>query len=351
MVKSMFYCQSEPGDLICKQGDPGNSFFVIEKGEADVLVDAKVKKQVKAGQCFGDLALLYNAPRAATIRPKETCFLWGLSRRDFRRTADEIGIKESVENRKVIENISYFDTMTQLQKDAIASVLLLQKFAPGENIVNEGDIAASFYIIKEGNVVIIKGEKELRKLKKGDSFGELALYYQTVRDATVRAIDWVHCLALGRDSLTNILGSKIQNITFRNIKKWAFDRSELLNQLTSIQKEKVMEAFEIKPFTKNDKIFQVGKSCDMMVILIEGSLKKSTAPEVVITQKSSLFGDEFLLTPNREKIMEYELVMGSDGLLAVVLIEKFFECVGGPLEEVFEKNKKSHEVRFFGVWG
>lgn len=39
--------------------------------------------------------------------------------------------------------------MTNIQKDSIASVLLLQKFSPGENIVNEGDIAASFYIIKQ----------------------------------------------------------------------------------------------------------------------------------------------------------------------------------------------------------
>ena len=54
-------------------------------------------------------------------------------------------------------------------------------------------------------------------MEKGDSFGELALYYNTVRDATVRAIDVVHCLALGRDALTNILGNKIQKITFRNI--------------------------------------------------------------------------------------------------------------------------------------
>ena len=343
----MFYCQTEVNECICKQGDPGKSFFVIEKGIADVLVDGKVKKQVKSGQCFGDLALLYNAPRAATIQAKETCFLWGLDRKSFRKTADEIGLKESNENRKVIDTISFFETLTEMQKDAISTVLILQKFSPGENIVNEGDIAASFYILKEGNVVIIKGDKELRKLKKGDSFGELALYYQTVRDATVRAIDFVHCLALGRDALTNILGSKIQKITFRNIKKWAFDRNELLNQLTSIQKERVMEGFEIKSFGKEDRIFELNKPCDRLVILIEGAVRKSNNLEGLITQKSSLFGDEFLASSKREKLMDYEVIVENDALLAVIEIEKFFGLIGGSLEEVFEKNKKSHEVRFF----
>jgi len=52
----------------------------------------------------------------------------------------------------------------------------------------------------------MKGNKEVRKLYKGDSFGEQALYYNTVRQMTVRAEDEVKCLALGRDTLTKILG-------------------------------------------------------------------------------------------------------------------------------------------------
>lgn len=320
---------------------------MLEKGVADVLVDEKVKKQVKSGQCFGDLALIYNAPRAATIRVVETCYLWGLDRKNFRRTVDEIGIKESAENRKVIETISFFETLTEMQKDAISTVMILQKFVPGENIVNEGDIAASFYIIKEGNVVIIKGDKEIRKLKKGDSFGELALYYQTVRDATVRAIDPVHCLALSRDALTNILGNKIQKITFRNIKKWAFDRSELLNKLTSLQKEKLMEAFELRPTNKGDSFFEINKPCPYLLILLEGALKKTNNPETIITQKSWLVGDEFLAKTSREKPVDFQVLVHNEGIVGILGFEKFFECIGGSLEEVFEKNQKSHEVRFF----
>ena len=78
--------------------------------------------------------------------------------------------------------------MTSEQKDAIASVLITLKFRSNENIVVEGEQASSFYIIKEGQVSVLKGGKELRKMNKGDSFGEQALYNNTVRGATVRAI-------------------------------------------------------------------------------------------------------------------------------------------------------------------
>ena len=105
-----------------------------------------------------------------------------------------------------MEVVRFFHDLTNEQKDAIAAVLVTQKYYKNQNIVLEGDPASSFYIIKDGTASVLKGNKEVRKLYKGDSFGEQALYYNTVRQMTVRAEDDVKCLALGRDTLTRILG-------------------------------------------------------------------------------------------------------------------------------------------------
>jgi cGMP-dependent protein kinase len=56
---------------------------------------------------------------------------------------------------------------------------------------------------------VLKGSKEVRKLNKGDSFGEQALYYNTVRQMTVKAENEVECLVLGRDTLTHVLGDQV----------------------------------------------------------------------------------------------------------------------------------------------
>ena len=80
------------------------------------------------------------------------------------------------------------DTMNSEQKDAIASVMITLKFTTNENIVVEGDPASSFYIIKEGQVSALRGDKLIRAMNKGDSFGEQALYYNTVRGATIKTI-------------------------------------------------------------------------------------------------------------------------------------------------------------------
>ena len=62
--------------------------------------------------------------------------------------------------------------MTPDQKDNIAGAIVTQQFKRGEAIVNEGDMASSYFIIKSGTVSIQKGGKELRKMSAGDSFGE-----------------------------------------------------------------------------------------------------------------------------------------------------------------------------------
>lgn len=176
----------------------------IERGTLEVIVNEKPKRELRTGDGFGELALLYNAPRSASVRTLENCELWGIDRNTFRRAVEEMITKEYEENRKFIEAVRFFskksvlifdflnyslDAMSSEQKDSIASVLITLKFAKGQNIVNEGDPGSSFYIIKEGSVVVLKGNKEIRKMVKGDSFGEQALFYNTVRGATVKALD------------------------------------------------------------------------------------------------------------------------------------------------------------------
>jgi cGMP-dependent protein kinase len=69
---------------------------------------------------------------------------------------------------------------------------------------------------------VYKGNKFTRKLNKGDSFGEQSLYYNTIRQLTIKAEDEVTCLVLGRDTLSRVLSDKIHEVTFKNFIKWAF---------------------------------------------------------------------------------------------------------------------------------
>lgn len=89
VINAMQECRYNPGDFVIKQGDNGEILYVVESGALDCFklfagkTEETFLKTYQPGEAFGELALLYNAPRAATIKAKENSLLWGLDRLTF----------------------------------------------------------------------------------------------------------------------------------------------------------------------------------------------------------------------------------------------------------------------------
>lgn len=79
----MRYSFCEKGEMMIEEGDFGSYFFIISKGTVEVIIGNEVVKTLSPGDFFGDLALLYNAPRSASIRCLEDCYFWTLHRNHF----------------------------------------------------------------------------------------------------------------------------------------------------------------------------------------------------------------------------------------------------------------------------
>jgi cGMP-dependent protein kinase len=101
--------------------------------------------------------------------------------------------------------------------------------------MREGDWGDLFYIIKDGSVRVTQRNKEIRKMFKGEFFGDQALLYNCERTATVTAITEVVCLSLSRDHLTEIFGNKFAQILYKNSIRIALERSKTLKNLHAKQ--------------------------------------------------------------------------------------------------------------------
>ncbi|ORY48993.1 camp-binding domain-like protein [Rhizoclosmatium globosum] len=76
-------CYFVPGDVIITQGEIGYEMYFILHGCVDIVVNGKRVVQFKDGAFFGELALIANIPRTASVQAASSCMLYRLTRPDF----------------------------------------------------------------------------------------------------------------------------------------------------------------------------------------------------------------------------------------------------------------------------
>jgi cAMP-dependent protein kinase regulator len=162
---------------------------------------------IEAGGSFGELALMYNAPRAATIVSSEPgCMLWALDRMTFRRILMESTFARRRMYESFLEDVPLLSSLTPYERSKIADALETQKFAAGQEIIKEGDPGHSFYLLESGEADAVKGDAKVLHYKKGDFFGELALLNDAPRAASVVAASDVKVATLGKNAFQRLLG-------------------------------------------------------------------------------------------------------------------------------------------------
>ena len=86
MVKlpARVYCGTVPaGTAVVREGEPGDRFYVVDKGEVEILVEGEPPRREGEGTYFGEIALLRDVPRTATVRALEPLRLFAVERDDF----------------------------------------------------------------------------------------------------------------------------------------------------------------------------------------------------------------------------------------------------------------------------
>lgn len=217
-----------PGEDFVTHGEHGSTFFVVEEGECEILIKQGGQHPIMAGyvrpgDCFGELALMYNTPRAATIKASRApgssaCRCWQIERGVFKAITKHFHQERMEKYKGFLGNVTLEanakstrleDVLTEAELEQLAGALDREDFTDGDVIVREGETGGFFYIIESGDVVVTKkgAGKPLATLGAGNFFGERALLSDDTRQATCTARGDVRALYLNREDFSRMLGS------------------------------------------------------------------------------------------------------------------------------------------------
>jgi CRP/FNR family cyclic AMP-dependent transcriptional regulator len=84
IASSMRERRFKAGDTVTQEGAGGVGFFVVQEGEADVKVGGEAKGSVGPGEYFGEIALINESPRTATLTARTDMVCYGMTPWDFR---------------------------------------------------------------------------------------------------------------------------------------------------------------------------------------------------------------------------------------------------------------------------
>ena len=344
IIEEMKLYAVDSNEIIFMQNSKGNAYYVVASGRLDVIVNEKRVNSIKEGDSFGELALLHDTPRSATIKTVMNTALWVLDRKEFSRILKEMNVQNYKENRSFIDSVPLFQILSEGQKELLVSCFTMLKYIAGKKIVSEGDPGDLFYVIKEGTVVCTQQGKEIRRMAKGEYFGDQALLYNSPRTATITALEEVNCVALSRNDLTESLGGSLEQIIYKNSMRIAIDRSEHLKKLSKLQIESLINGMQVCSYKSGTIVIEEGKpKKDEIVVIVKGELKSSKSKEKKL-KVFDVLGDQEVITENPEIYSESWEAVG-DVSVTHITASGFVNAIGGEYTKVTSNNEAIQLLR------
>jgi len=208
--------------VICKEGDPGDSIFIISHGNVSIFRLAKDGEKIrlnelKEGDFFGEFGFFADSRRQATVEALTDTTVLEITKQDLQEIIQEFPSVSQVlfkfYKERVLDTLlatsSLFKSFPPEERRQILGRVTMEKFSPGAMVLEEGAPGDSMYIIKKGEIEVFThappgSPVTLTRLKEGDFFGEISLVTGRPRTASVKALQPVELVRLNKKDFDQI---------------------------------------------------------------------------------------------------------------------------------------------------
>jgi CRP-like cAMP-binding protein len=192
-------------EVLFREGDPGHTLYIVVDGEVTAITERPTQTELArlgASSFFGEIALLTEQPRSATIRAEAACELLAIDR-------DAIGevvqaypealpvflrfVRDRLVDR-LVRTSPLFAGLPEADRGPLAARFSFLEIEPGTTIVAEGARAAGLYVLLSGRAEVRRDGQPVATLGPGDLCGHTTLIGGKVAPASVHST--AKCLAL-----------------------------------------------------------------------------------------------------------------------------------------------------------
>lgn len=339
------------GDVIIAEGEENaTKFFTIQDGTCQVSSEKDGDiVTLTSGMTFGELALLYNAPRNATIKAISDVKVFVMERSAYRYVNVTMHQQEDDSRFGFLRSVKLFQPLLANEITLIDMALTTRSCEPKELIFNQGDAPDFFYIIKEGTcegTAVKENETEEFVKNVGSFFGELALLNDEPRNATIRAgLNGCTLLQLSREDFNQLLGP-LRNILDRNAKQYELPVND--RNLLDEDGSKICDLHEL------ETIGLLGRGAfGKVTLVIDPNTKKSYALKAIkkkqieeIGQSSHIVNEKRVMMMMNNRFLVNLRRTYKDNWRVYFLVDV---CLGGELFTILRKKRSFNEdyTRFY----
>jgi CRP-like cAMP-binding protein len=337
LVAAFERCTFEKDQMIIQQGDPGDFFYILAGGNVSFLVnDVTVGKTSAIGASFGELALLYTCPRAASVVAQTQTQLFRVDQTTFRFILKSQTIESGKEKTELLQNVCFLKDLTQTDLKKLSDAMTPVVFEKDKVLVKKGDIGDAFYLLQEGQVLV----KDIsvgptsyqdQTLGPGDYFGERALATSDPRAANVVAVTAGIAFSIDRNTFEKVLGNMSRLILrAQDTRKLQGIKVICDADLDASQMSTLAQLIRDQKYMSGRIIMVKGQKTKAALYLVrEGKvhLKSDTVDQVV--ERGGYFGHEMIAAGNAERVnAPYTVTAALDcvcGILTLVECQTVFE--------------------------
>jgi len=271
------------GRNIITQGEIGDMLFVIEKGECDAVkhLDGReiVISHMKKGSFFGELAVMFDMPRTATIRAVTDVVVLSLSREDLLSSVrpEKLHKMKLIARTRVFDNIPMFDALPTKQKVAVAEKMEVNSWVKGDLVTEATQSTDRVFIIEKGEVQLKAPGGTSLKLLAGQFFGMQGLLHGSPYGFTITAASAkVTALSISLSQILDTAGTGERPMLERTLNDSL--RCYLLQQIPHLRDfsanyfQALLNRVEAVKFHTGDTVIAKGKPLNFLYVLEHGDL-------------------------------------------------------------------------------